>query len=434
MPSPDQLRILIVISFVLLFLFGLKRPVYAVSAYMILVYCKVSYYYPFFTLIRAESLFALLVLLRVVSSGNFLKNVSISVSAINKYVFILVCCIMLSFVVAWDHQYSWDMAIYHFLKTLVLYVLILGAIETKNDLKIFVWSFMLMYLYLAYEPMYSFLTGTGGSQQMYGTNFIGDSGLLAGHVALANNMNQMLPLAWFLYWGSGNRLARVGSAVCFLVFLLALVGSGSRGGLVGMAVWGVLIVWFAKGRVKIAMIMLPILFVAFFAIGSYVMHTASRINKSSIGARMTGLTHGIGMLRKGNLIGVGPGCYRFARRKYFSYRMESHNIYGQIIGDLGLPGMLATFLLMRQVFRTIISVKRRAEELGEQGKFILYLMTGVQVSIITRLVVSMASHGLYFFYWYVMAALVIISQRLLDDSNSPNPPPLLPIRKNEPIE
>jgi hypothetical protein len=30
------------------------------------------------------------------------------------------------------------------------------------------------------------------------------------------------------------------------------------------------------------------------------------------------------------------------------------------------------------------------------------------------LVLSMASHGLYYFYWYVMAALIVASHRLIE--------------------
>ena len=52
--------------------------------------------------------------------------------------------------------------------------------------------------------------------------------------------------------------------------------------------------------------------------------------------------------------------------------------------------------------------------MGGQQEFFYYLMLGVQVSLITRLVVSMASHGLYYFYWYVMAAIVVVSQRFIE--------------------
>jgi hypothetical protein len=419
-PSPDQLRIVTVICAVALLLFGLRRPVYAVIAYMILVYCKLSSYYPFFAQIHAESLFAVLILLRIAATGDLFSKLSVKNNSINKYIYLLIACVALSFSVAWDRQYSWDHAVYHFIKTIVLYVMIIGAIENRQDLKIFVWSFVLMFSFLAYEPTYYYLTGTSGSQQMYGTNYIAETGILSGHVALANNVNQMLPITLFLYFGSQNKWLRSVAIISFLIFLVALVGSGSRGGIVGMLVWGSLIVYFAEPRARKTIIALLLVVVFFTGAGSMVMRTASRIDADSTKGRLIGLTHGIGMLRKGNVVGVGPGCYLIARQKYFSYRMESHNIYGQIIGDLGIPGIIVTFLLMREIFRILKSCKLEALKFGDQEKFFYFLLLGVQISLITRLVVSMASHGLYYFYWYVMAAIVVVSQRLIHTEALPD--------------
>ena len=70
---------------------------------------------------------------------------------------------------------------------------------------------------------------------------------------------------------------------------------------------------------------------------------------------MVGMIHGLEMVRlKGKVFGVGPGCFILARGKYFGYTMEAHNIYGELIGDLGIPGTILWFLLIRQVFLNLI--------------------------------------------------------------------------------
>ncbi|MEW8506766.1 MAG: O-antigen ligase family protein [Candidatus Thiodiazotropha sp.] len=412
MPSPDQLRILILVVPIILFLIGIGRPVYAVIGYMVLVYCKVGFYYPITADIRAELVFGMIVLAMVLATGNLKKYFSNDESSIGKLILFLTLSIALSFMIAWEHQYSWDNAVYHYIKTMLLFVMIVGAIGNEKDLKVFVFGYLAMYLYLAYEPMYGFVQGIGGSVHTYGTNYIAESGILAGHVALANNMNQMLPLAWYIFWGSDNKYLKFIAGFAFTVFMLALVGSGSRGGVVGMAVWGLLVVWFSKQRLKAFLAMSVVAVVLVMTQSSSIVSTASRIDSSSAHGRLTGLTHGIGMIQRGNLLGVGPGCYLFARREYFSYTMESHNIYGQIMGDLGIPGVIVTFLLMRRIFQAINKTKNKLIN-DTKHKFIYYLMLGIMVSLITRLVISMASHGLYFFYWYVMAALVMVSYRLV---------------------
>ena len=56
--------------------------------------------------------------------------------------------------------------------------------------------------------------------------------------------------------------------------------------------------------------------------------------------RLVGLIHGITMMIKRPVLGVGIGCYAEARSYYFGYYLYSHNLYGEIIGELGL-GRLA---------------------------------------------------------------------------------------------
>jgi hypothetical protein len=416
MPTPDQLRFIILIVPLVLFLIGLKRPVYAAVGYMVLVYCKVSFYYPFMGVIKAELVFAVIVLMRIVATGNLKYYLAQDSTSISKYLFFLTLCIALSFSIAWDYKYSWDHAVYHYIKTIILFLMIVGSINDKKDIKIFMSSFFLMYLYLAYEPMYNFISGVGGSVQIYGTNYIADVGILSGHVALANNMNQMLPLAWYFYWANENKYLKSIAGISFLVFILALIGSGSRGGIIGMGVWGLLIVLFSKNRLKMFMLMSVIAGVLLITQSSHIENTASRIDSSATQSRLSGLSHGIGIVLKGHVIGVGPGCYLFARGRYFSYTMEAHNIYGEILGDLGIPGAIVTFLLIFHLFKAMNKIIKNHEYI-EKDKFIYYLMLGITVSLITRLVISLGSHGLYFFYWYVISALVIVTVKLVENED-----------------
>ena len=114
------------------------------------------------------------------------------------------------------------------------------------------------------------------------------------------------------------------------------------------------------------------------------------------------------MVKRGNFLGVGPGCFLFARRKYFSYTMESHNIYGQVLGDLGIPGTIAWAFFIVGIFKNLIAARKKLKDMVMEKHFLYYLALGLQVSLIVRLFVSLASHGLYYFYWYVIAALSIV--------------------------
>jgi O-antigen ligase len=136
-------------------------------------------------------------------------------------------------------------------------------------------------------------------------------------------------------------------------------------------------------------------------------------------SRLTGLIHGIEMVRiKGHVLGVGPGCYSFARKAYFDYRLESHNIYGELIGELGIPGTIAWVFLIRQILMNLITSKKKLKQISMENHFLYRLATGLQVSLLVRLFISLASHGLYYFYWYVIAALSIMTLKLTERISS----------------
>lgn len=405
MPDPNALRILSVIAFVVLFILGIKRPVYAVGAYMILVYCKLSSYYPVFGAIKSELIFAFIIILRLAITPNFFTNLSLRYNQVNKYLVYFTLCVGLSFSIAMDHQYSWDIKVYHYIKVLILYVMIITAINSEKELKIFAFVFLSMMAFLAYEPFYYFTSGTGGRTYTYGTNYVAQIGILAGHVALANNMNQMIPIAYFLILSKAPKKQKVFYIAFLIIFVAALIGSGSRGGVLGF-VFFLFIVFFLSQKQNKKMAYATMVIAAVFVISSSAfLSTMSRLSSGSAGGRLVGLTHGIGMLKKGNILGAGPGCYILARYKYFSYYMESHNLYGQLLGDLGIPGTIAWFIFLRQIFRNLIPASKMETVETPEGRFIKYLAIGIAASLVVRLFISMASHGAYYFYWYVLAAM-----------------------------
>lgn len=420
MPDPNTIRIISVLAFVVLFLAGLKRPVYAVGAYMILVYCKLSNYYAIFAAMRGELVFGLIILIRLAVTPNFVKNLSFKHNPINKYLIYFIFCVCISFVMAWDHQYSWDNAIYHFIKVLLLYFMIISAVESVKDLKVFTFIFMCMIAYLAYEPFYYFVSGTGGSEHLYGTNYIAQVGILSGHVALANNMNQMIPIAFFLIYSTTNKILKCTYAGFLSVFVAALIGSGSRGGVVGFLFFIFVLIVISRNDNKKMIYFALSVSVIFVISSSAFLHTISRVSSDSAEGRFIGLTHGVGMLTNGNLLGVGPGCYLIARRNYFGYYMESHNIYGQLIGDLGIPGSIAWVFFIRQIFYNLMPALKKKKGKGEiVNCYAKYLCMGLIASIIVRLFISLGSHGLYYFYWYVVAALSTKIAALAEGQDSP---------------
>ena len=92
--------------------------------------------------------------------------------------------------------------------------------------------------------------------------------------------------------------------------------------------------------------------------------------------------------------------------------MESHNIYGQVMGDLGIPGSIAAFFFVRQIFIYLRQSRKQLEKRGKENTALYFFSTAIIISLSVRLFVSMGSHGLYFFYFYVVAALSVAIARV----------------------
>ena len=198
-----------------------------------------------------------------------------------------------------------------------------------------------------------------------------------------------------------------------IIYLIVLVGTGSRGGFIGFLMFCCVTFLVSKDRLKSG-ILVGFTAIIIMVFSATFLYTGSRITGNSIIGRLNGITHGIEMLLKGHPFGVGPGCYMIARGKYFGFTMMSHNLYGELIGDLGITGTVAWFFLMRQVFWNLLLAKRKLESLSLQNDFLYKLTMGLLISLMVRLGVGLGSHGLYYFYWYLIAALSIIVEKNVD--------------------
>lgn len=407
MPDPDSIRIIALIAFPIFFVMGIFRPLYLPISFLILFLSKLSHYYPFLYDMRAESIIGIVSFIRIMAIKGSFERFSTRYNSVNKFLILFLASVMLSFVFALDHLFSWEKTLFDFIKVLLIYFMILGSINDSKELKIFIWSFVILFAYLAYEPLYGTLTDTGSVIQGYGKYYISDVGILSGHVAAANNMNQMIPIALFLFLSIQKNGIKVIGLVPVTVFTIVLVATHSRGGFIGFLTFCCITILLSRKHIKSG------IFIGFTALVILVtsatfIYTASRITEDSISGRLQGLSHGIEMVLKGHPLGVGPGCFVVARSRYFGYTMMSHNIYGELIGDLGIPGTVAWFFLIRQVFLNLLYAKKKLESLSMQNEFLYKLTMGLLISLIVRLVISMGSHGLYYFYWYLIAAISVV--------------------------
>ena len=415
MPDPDSIRLgLIVISFI--FLAGMfLKPFYGLISYLIIMMTRPGLFYPALGSIRIELIVAVIVLIVIFVSGR-INRIEVQTDPVCKMVFILFGVMILSMLQAFDFATSWE-RMNEFLKVFLFFIMAVTLIDSEKDVEVILWVFAIVTTFIAYSAIHNFITGNiitslGGSR----TDFaVADKGMGSGHVALANMTLQAMAIPWYLGVCNQKMWLKILGGIIFLICLYGVVISGSRGGFIGMVTLFLLMIYFSEHRFIMIIFGLSFMFVLpMFAATGYMEHMNTIIgiftgdSGVSGSSRISGLRNGFEMMIRRPILGVGPGCYPVARKAWFGWGLWSHNLYGQIMGDLGLSGVIVVFIFLRNYLKKCLSLKN----IYKQNPAKIAIFNAIIVSTIVRLAVGMGSHSLYIFFWYFLAAIVINETRL----------------------
>jgi len=416
LPSAETIQIILPVLAVLFLLLSLFNPVYGVVSYFIVLNAKLGDMYPALGQVRFELLVALFVLLRIFVEVQGLERLLPGKNPINRAYLAMFLAGMISVAFSIDPAISWEFGGYNLLRVTVFYVMVVATIKTRSDLSKILWAFVLVTAWIAYEPVSNYLSGEVLSQ-LYGGVAYGRFGQATGHVALANTLNQAIPIT--LYFGLASRKGylKALSAAVLVLLVFGVYASKSRGGLVGLVLICLGVLYLARAKLKATVMVGSMLLVLVgFSASDYLTHMATIkegiFASRSSSDRYIGLLNGLSMMQKRPVTGVGIGCYPEARARYFHYRFYSHNLYGELIGELGLAS-IAWFYWMYVVLKRARKLKQGLDPLDPGDLFYINVISAIQLGLVVRLIIGNLTHGSLFWFWYMMAALTVGVQNVL---------------------
>jgi O-antigen ligase len=274
-----------------------------------------------------------------------------------------------------------------------------------------------MGVWIAYEPVVNYLNGAV-VEHGYGGIAYGRFGDASGHVALANTLAQGLPLVYYQAEVQKGRHLKILLFGIILFMVFGILITRSRGGVVGIIaiVAGIYIFKSNTKRNNLLFFIFGVLIlVVLFLDDQYIDRILSLRQGFSSGRssndRYMGLVNGISMMIKRPILGVGIGCYAEARRYFFNYYFYSHNLYGELFGELGILSAVwfywvyTIFASSKYIKYCVKKAKSNVENNDFKKEYMFHIMTAVQVGIIVRLILGMGSHSAFIWYWFMMAAL-----------------------------
>lgn len=264
----------------------------------------------------------------------------------------------------------------------------------------------------------------------------------------------LIPFSIHIALTSKSRFWQIVTWLTFLLLILAIVGTQSRGATLGvMAVFGYLWLRSSKKGPTLVAIGVVVFIAVLFAPSVYFerMGTIAEYEQeSSAQSRIEAWKAGTRMATD-NLLGVGAGNFPNNFPKYRGPNaptrwMTAHSMYFLILGELGILGLLLLFKLVLGSIRLQVRMQRRLREKGDAAEnvaydrtlyflnatFIGFAVSGAFLSV-TYYPHLFVLNGLALAYRSIVVdktgvALVVPNSKLRTRRNRPVPQPSLEVR------
>jgi O-antigen ligase len=305
-----------------------------------------------------------------------------------------------------------------FAKAVVFFYFTVWFIQTESRLKTFITVFVLCQSFRVVEPFYLHVTtGYWGNQ-----SYIGDGNFmqrLSGAPFDVVNPNGLafvilMLIAFILYLCKENYLWKVYALVFVPLALYVLYLTGSRSGMLGLAVIVLVFIFQSQKKVLVA---IPILLVSVFLIlhmqGTFKDRYLSIFdddtkNSRTATHRIDGIFDDIAVGMNHPVFGHGLGTSGEANFNYAGRTVISHNLYAEVFQELGIVGLVYFLTIITGIFKNL-----RSPPLPGESPFTRDLRKSLFIFAIMNVFFAMASFGLSSYEWYLLTALsLLVSQRL----------------------
>ncbi|MCP4706399.1 MAG: hypothetical protein GY865_17510 [candidate division Zixibacteria bacterium] len=304
---------------------------------------------------------------------------------------------------------------------LIVFFMITSLIDSRKYLDYYIGFIVFTSTFHASGSIFNYYNGIY-QYRMGIKRAIGMDVSYGGPNALAATMVYTLPFIYYFYKQSTSMVVRLFLLACTCTLLWCIILTGSRTGMIGAIFFALLLVWESKNKI-INLIFVIILSMSFWVLmpseyqerllSSTDIESGSSSAESASG-RISGLISGYKLLSNRPLLGYGIGCFAIAHDQVLDRGwFQSHSLPGQIMGELGLLGILAFIVWMYYLFKNLKILGNNEspdKKLRIQTK---YLAISLRMQLLCLFMLGLAGHNLYRYNWFIISAIIVILLKLL---------------------
>jgi O-antigen ligase len=301
-------------------------------------------------------------------------------------------------------------------KIVVFYVLLVTTIHDEEGLRhVAVGFLVVMGIYLLHS-FREYLAGRHtyrmGIARMIGVDTtLGDPNSFGASIVFA------LPIALALWRaGLGGRLGQWLIAGYVGLSSLCVLLTGSRSSLLGLLLFFLIFLWGTRYRAKALVAFAAVAPLSFVALPESLQLRFETIIDSDVGpanakesgeGRWQGLMTGLRQWGNNPLTGIGPGAWRPANRT----KIESHNLYGQLVGETGTLGLFAFAAIVGCFWANLRAIRRVRRDVPEwQNDLLFTLPSAIGLGLFLLLFMGNFGHNLFRFTWLWYGGFLIIAR------------------------
>jgi putative inorganic carbon (hco3(-)) transporter len=307
-------------------------------------------------------------------------------------------------------------------KTLFMTLLAIAAVRTEQQIKTFLWIFVMSVAFFGIKGgVFTLLTG--GEFRIYGPpeSHIADNNSIS--VALL----MMIPLMVFLWNQAKHVVVKVGMPVAILLCAASVIASYSRGAFVaGCAMLTMLALKSRRRVLLLAMMAIPLGFILVSMPQKWWdrMNTITAENPDdSVKGRFNAWSMTWNLALDRPITGGGFAIYEpdlFAKYAPDPLDIHSaHSNYFQVLGEHGFVGLALFLLIALLMWRTGTRIIKASRD--NQTRWRADLARAVQVSMVGFLVGGLTVNIAYWDVYYFETVLLIALESLVDEGRRRQP-------------
>ena len=318
-----------------------------------------------------------------------------------------------------------------FAKIMVFVFVVVGLITTKSRIDALLYA---IYVSLGFHGVLEgakFVMSAGG-HQVYGppSSIINDNN----HFALA--MVATLPIVLYLYRQTEHRLVRLALLGSSLLVMLSIMGTYSRGGLIGIAAVGAFALMRSENKGKYLLAVLPVAVLGLIVAPDRWFNRMDTLGEvgmdESFMTRVVAWKLSALIAMDHPVLGGGFHAVQdfdiwrsysafFDRLSFIATPPPStirshaaHSIYFQVLGDLGFLGLTVFIAILVSSWRNAKAIIRSAGDRPE-WRWARDLATSLQYTLVAYIVSGASLSMAYFEFIYMIFAVLVVMREMVGE-------------------